>query len=178
MMIHIPRYNSKAEAQRLRRLVERFEAGETSVAEEQKLFARFAPGKKVPADLEPLRPMMQWYASMAPASTKRRGSTVVKWVGVAASLAVVATLAVGLMRSATDPDFASRGGSYVITNGVKNTNIAAILPDLDRAESTVKRIKELRHNMPDEVDMSNPYVRKAIERRYQDEYVANYYTAK
>lgn len=176
MMIHIPRYNSKADAERLRQTVKRFEAGETTVAEERRLFARFSQGKSLPSDLEPLRPMMQWYAAMTPPKTVRRGAATVKWIGIAASLAVVATLSVGLIRTATDRDLDARAGSYIITNGIKNTNIAAILPDLDHAENTVKQIQKMSRNMPDAVDMSDPYVRKAVERRYQDEYDANYYT--
>lgn len=172
----IPKYNTKADAERLRRLVMRFEAGDTSVAEEQRLFARFAEGKKVPEDLEHLRPMMQWYASMAPAKTVQRGPAVAKWIGIAASLAVVVTLTVGLIHTGVNRNFDTREGSYIITNGVKNTNIAAILPDLDKAENTVKRIQKMSRNLPDAVDMSDPYVRKAVERRYQDEYNANYYT--
>lgn len=176
MMISIPRYNSKTEARRLRLLVSRFEAGETSVAEEQQLFTRFMDGKKVPTDLEPLRPMMQWYASMSPQKAALRGSNTAKWLGIAASLTVVATLAVGLLRTDMNRNLDSRAGSYIITNGVKNTNIAAILPQLDNAENTVRNIQKLSRNMPDAVDMSDPYVRKAVERRYQDEYDTNYYT--
>lgn len=170
------RYNKTADDASLRRMVERFEAGETSVAQERKLFSRFADGKVLPADLEPLRPMMQWYASLAPA--RSRSGRVASVVGVAASLALVVTLSVGLMRNSLTPELAARSGSYVITNGVKNTNLAAILPDLDNAESTVRRSQQASHNMPDAVDMSDPYVRMAVERRFQDEYVANYYTDK
>lgn len=140
----------------MKQLIEKFFAGETSNEEERRLFEAFAPGRKVDPELEPYREMFAWYDSLsadrdavvdaeadetpvmlpAPGRWRRR----MAWISSAAAVAMIATVAVTyISRRQADIDraMAQYAGSYVIENGVKNTDIAQILPRLEDAEALV-----------------------------------------
>lgn len=160
--------------------IDRFMAGETSVAEEQALFAAFAPGRGVPPELEMWREQMQWYASLAPAAPARRRPRAVRfaaWATAAASVAMLVTVAAGYIRQvhALPDDYVAYAGSYVIRNGVKTTDLAAILPEIKRVEHIVSRqqseaAKAVEAGSAravvdyDGIDMDDPEVRRVIER--------------
>lgn len=161
---------------RLRMLLERFEAGLTDNREERRLFAAFAPGHLLPADLEPLRPMMAMYAAMAPAR-RRVVPPAVRWLsaGVAACLlAVVGFGYAGYLRQAASSEATRQmyAGSYVIRNGVRYTDPAAILGELEQAERIVGNhagAAERAANaaavvtLPDGIDMDDPRIRAVVE---------------
>ena len=166
-------------------LVNRFFAGETTVAEEARLFAAFAPGRRVPADLEQYRDMMQWYASLAPCDNapRRRGiPRMAIWFSSAA--AVVMMLSVGvsyMMRMSAQPDeYDIYLGSYVIRNGEKVTDLAQILPEVKRVESivssqqaVVERAVARAHEVETVgdyagIDMDDPMVRDLVQRAFSE----------
>lgn len=117
-----------------RAMLTRFEAGETSLAEEAALFDFFS-SPALPADLEPLRPLMAWYAGgcvgepQAPAATKRRSFILRPLLRMAAAVAAIIAVAVTALHlpqdSPTGPadDFATiYAGSYIIRDGRKITD--------------------------------------------------------
>lgn len=171
------RYNPKKRHDELRRRVERFEQGLTDVAEERRLFADFAKAPTLPPDLEELRPMMLWYASLAPAEeqqSQRRHSFPV-WLSAAAVVAVLMTVGISFITGGVmsgDPDLHLYAGSYVMRNGVKDTNLRRILPELKRAERIAAEHSGLLLSGADgAIDMSDPEVAAVINRIQQETYI-------
>jgi hypothetical protein len=149
-----PTILSEAEA---RALLERFESGDTSLADEQALYLFFRSAD-LPPDLAPLRPLMAWYEggcsgepqmspSVAPSSSEptriRRFAALRPILMSAASVALVVALAFsirslsGSSQIAGEPEhdnFAELyGGSYIIRNGEKITDPALIRNEIMRA---------------------------------------------
>lgn len=168
--------------QDLHTLAQRFADGLTDVDEERRLFAAFAPGRRVPADLEHLRPEMQWYASLLPAAKPRRRLSVTLFrLGAAAAVAMIVTVAVGYFnRMATLPDdYLAYTGSYVIRNGEKITDLSRILPEIRRVDDIVTRTQATAANVVagsvpsaadaicEGVDMDDPEVRRVMERAFR-----------
>lgn len=131
-------FKRKSDADAARRLADRFMAGDTTPAEERRLFAFFAmaPEGSLPSDLEAMRPMMAWYASLAPAAPRRSRMRAV--AAAAAVVAVVAATAVALMpsRSTDDGLYACYQGSYIIRNGRRVSDVREIYSYLQSAERT------------------------------------------
>lgn len=75
----------------IRTLTERFFNGETTLAEERRLYQLYSEAEALPADLEELREMMEDLGELSnrPTSPSRRGWG---WVSIAASLLLFFTL--------------------------------------------------------------------------------------
>lgn len=160
-------------------LIERFMAGETTVAEEHRLFAAFAAGRRLAPELEPWREQMQWYASLEPAASVPRMPRFVKWVSAAAVAALMVTVSVGYAtrHARLQDEMQIYAGSYVIRNGVKNTNIAEILPELKHVESVVSAQQLQAREQAAEpdysadlvaagIDLDDPEVKKMIDNAF------------
>lgn len=163
---------------RLTELVDRFMAGETTVAQERRLFRAFAPGRRVPPALEPHREMMQWYASLAPEAAPRRAALPrpAAWMAAAVAAGLLLTVGISYMHraSALPDDYRIYRGSYVIRNGEKITDLAEILPEVKRVEQIVSNqqavaAREVEASLAtqpvlDGVDMDDPEVRAIVTR--------------
>lgn len=162
----------KLNQQQLEAAVERFMAGTTSIAEERALFAAFAGGRPVPEHLEQYREMMQWYAAMSagekPVGRRLRPAV---WLSAAAALALIVTVAVSYMGrlNAQNREYMAYAGSYVISNGVKNTNIAEILPQVKGVDAIIDRQRRMAEAQMQGVDMDDPQVCALVERVLGDD---------
>ena len=156
----------KLNQQQLEGAVERFMAGTTDVAEERALFAAFAAGRRVPEHLEQYREMMQWYAAMSGERTVRRRLSPAVWLSAAAALALIVTVAVSYMgrMNALNREYMAYAGSYVIHNGVKNTNIAEILPQVKDVDAIIDRQRSMAEAQLQGIDMDDPQVSALVER--------------
>lgn len=161
----------KLNQQQLEAAVERFMAGTTSIAEERELFAAFAAGRPVPEHLEQYREMMQWYAAMAGEKTVRRRVRPAVWLSAAAALALIVTVAVDYTGrlNALNREYMAYAGSYVISNGVKNTNIAEILPQVKGVDAIIDRQRRMVEARLQGVDMDDPQVCALVERVLGDD---------
>lgn len=170
---------SEAEA---RALLERFESGDTSLADEQALYLFFRSAA-LPSDLEPLRPLMAWYESgcdgepqmpvaapSAPAPHIRRFALRPILMG-AASVALVVALAFSIRSLSSSSQVAGEpesdsfaelyGGSYIIRDGKKISD-----PDLIRNE--IMRAGRLTDSINNVIAMrTNPdhHLAAAVEQR-------------
>lgn len=172
----------------MKELIDKFMAGETTVAEEKRLFEAFAPGRDVDPELEPFRPMMQWYGGLnrqvdtIVVRPRRRLPRIAAWTGVAAAVAMLVTVGAGYFadRSQLPDDWQEyTSGCYVIRNGIKYTDLATIMPDMKRAEllasNNMRRADdEIRSSMemsvlPDVIDMTDPEVCKVINKVLSDD---------
>lgn len=167
----------------MKELIDKFMAGETDRAEEQRLFEAFASGKAVDPSLEVLRPMMQWYAALPAGKKKTRRPLprIAAWTGIAAAVAMLVTVGAGyfMNRSEMPEDWKEYSGCYVIRDGVKYTNLAQIMPEIKRAEQLARQTgeqanraisKALEHqSLPDEIDMSDPEICKIINKVLSDD---------
>lgn len=161
----------KLNQQQLEAAVERFMAGTTSIAEERELFAAFAAGRPVPEHLEQYREMMQWYAAMAGEKPVRRRVRPAVWFSAAAALALIVTVAVDYTGrlNALNREYMTYAGSYVISNGVKNTNIAEILPQVKGVDAIIDRQRRMVEARLQGVDMDDPQVCALVERVLGDD---------
>lgn len=164
----------------LRSLLERFMDGATSNAEEQLIYERFRSGD-VPTDLEEYRPMVMWLQGgmrdehQAKLRVRRFRRYAVP-VAIAASVAIVLGIAINfIMRPSsnlTEEDYITYAGSYVIKNGVKNTDLDEILPELLEAELLVEQQQmtadKIISSMEDVIDTSDPAVRAALESAFSE----------
>lgn len=139
--------------------IERFMAGETSLAEERELYAFFAR-KDLPDGLEAYRPMFAWYASLgieSPATGdsgsleaetekhKEAAKTRVlhfkpwQWISIAAMFVLI--FAVGFYLRSSGPsipeEYLSYEGSYIIRGGKKITDLRVVVPEILRTEDIV-----------------------------------------
>lgn len=126
-----------------RRLLEEFFDGATSTAQERMLYDYFRTTPDLPADLRRYGLMMGWLeegmpepAVAASAAPRRRpfGQIIAIGASVAAMLAVVVTLGVGYSSRASE-QYALYEGSYVVTNGHRETDLRTIMPRLQRTEA-------------------------------------------
>lgn len=159
--IHILRPLTDDEA---RRLLERFDAGLTSVAEERDLYAYFRR-KTLPADLEPMRGLMAWYergcvgepAQAAPVAepSRRRRKMRFSMLGAAASAALLIGIGITLLtvgHKESDDSFATLyAGSYVIRDGKKITDPDLIRDEILRTEALADSLASVgsRYDDPD-----------------------------
>ena len=124
----------------LRRLCARFMDGATSPAEERTIYRAFrsAPSGSLAPDLESMRPMMEWYAALAP----RKHRAPLRIAGIAAGLAVLIATSAVLSHSARADNslYARYEGSYEIRNGKRISDISSIYPALRQAEHTADSI--------------------------------------
>lgn len=141
-----------------RLLLVRFEAGETSLEEEQTLYAYFHR-RDLPADMRALRGLMSWYEGGCvgepfleePVSAKKHTNRFRQILLSAASVALLVALGFAAFtltgRSAAESsaeEFAELyRGSYVIRNGEKITDPALIRDDIMRARHLTDSINQL-----------------------------------
>lgn len=164
-----------------RRLLERFDAGLTSVDEERDLYAYFRR-KTLPPDLEPLRGLMAWYeggcigepAQPAPvAEPSHRRKRRFGLLGAAASAALligIGITAITLGHEDSDDSFATLyAGSYVIRDGKKITDPDLIRDEILRTEALADSLALIgsRYDDPDRL------ISNAVRSAYAD----NPYTA-
>lgn len=158
----------------IRKTIERFLGGETSIAEEKALYAYFSR-TDIPADLEPYRPMFGWYASLgeetgegkdggAAAGSDESPSRVNilslrpwQWLSIAAMLALL--LSVGfIFRSPSIPEeYMAYEGSYIIRDGKKITDLRIVVPE-------IMRTQQLVNESLGEIDMSLETADSAFDR--------------
>ena len=142
-------------------LLERFDAGLTSVDEERDLYAYFRR-KTLPPDLEPLRGLMAWYeggcigepAQPAPvAEPSHRRKRRFGLLGAAASAALligIGITAITLGHEDSDDSFATLyAGSYVIRDGKKITDPELIRDEILRAEAIAESLASIGSDYDD-----------------------------
>lgn len=155
-------------------LMDKFLAGETTIAQEKELYRYFASGEVAPVLLQH-REMMRWYGSLSTAK-QRRGLLSLGWRGwirAAAAVAVIATLTVMLFSPAhpIDEEYLAYTGSYVIIDGKKYTDLERILPQVkegERLADSISRVVASIRDMPNPVEtaiaaqVSDPETRQMI----------------
>lgn len=133
--------NNGNNIEQARFLVRAFMEGATDPRQEQWLYGFFgasAPGT-LPPDLEAMRPMFGWYASLQPTARHRKRSNY-----RLAAIAAAAVLLLGLgafggfmMRrphNATEGAYSEYCGSYIIRNGQRCDEMPVIYNDIVAAE--------------------------------------------
>ena len=128
----------------IERLVDKFFRGETTTAEERRLYRLFGR-KRLPAGLERLRPMFEAFASMDRPDEARRARIVpmLRRAAVAAAAAVALVLCLTLYAGYHEDRALARlyGGSYVIENGRRIDDLSAIRGDIERTLDDARRIE-------------------------------------
>lgn len=131
----------------IQQLIERFLEGETTNAEEQMLYDYFN-GRDVADSLKPYQEMFRWYAARMPeqkANPKKR--TYAKWLSIAASILLLVGIGFGYRYYQEQQElYAIYEGSYIIRDGVKNTDIKQILPELQATEQEVANALKQQNN--------------------------------
>lgn len=129
-----------------RRLIQRFDNGETSVSEERRLCAFFANHRNLPSDLEENREMFAWFDKLDASSTKepmpagressRRPLNWWQWAAAAAIAALVATSSITTAASMSELNELRETyeGSFIVVDGRKESDIRKILPAIKYAE--------------------------------------------
>ena len=131
----------------IQQLIERFLEGETTNAEEQMLYDYFN-GRDVADSLKPYQEMFRWYAARMPeqkANPKRR--TYAKWLSIAASILLLVGIGFGYRYYQEQQElYAIYEGSYIVRDGVKNSDIKQILPELQATEQEVANALKQQNN--------------------------------
>lgn len=126
----------------IKKLIERFLDGDTTPAEERRIYAFFARHRYA-GDLERYRPMFEWYGSLAAKNTRRRRPVWFAAAGIAAAVVLAVALSFSFFRPSPGVDdgiYASYEGSYVIENGVRITDVGLLYEQLVQAESLADSI--------------------------------------
>lgn len=156
----------------IERLAERFFLGETTLAEERRLYRLFSR-KRLPAELERLRPAFAAFASMG--SEEPRRTPIMRTlrrvaIGSAAALAVALCLAVYADFREDRALARLYGGSYVIENGRRIDDLSAIRGNIEQTLDDAQRIEErARHDFvgaaeQDVLDnITDPEMQKEVE---------------
>ena len=131
----------------IQQLIERFLVGKTTNAEEQILYDYFN-GKDVAESLKPYREMFRWYAAGMPEQkANTRKTTYAKWLAIAASRLLLVGIGFGYRYYQEQQElYAIYEGSYIIRDGVKNTDIKQILPELQATEQEVVNALKQQNN--------------------------------
>ena len=131
----------------IQQLIERFLNGETCNAEEQVLYDYFN-GKDVADNLISYREMFRWYAAGMPEQkTNSPQRTYVRWLAIAASLLLLVGIGFSVWQYQKQREqYAIYEGSYIIRNGIKNTDIKQILPELQATEQEVANALKQQNN--------------------------------
>lgn len=137
--------NTKRETnaeKKMRQLVARFLKGETSNADEQRLYDYFSRDE-VAESLKEYQEMFRWYAGLG-GKRRTRLMPIRKWVVAAASLLLLFTIGYGVWEYKNQADeYALYEGSYIIRDGKKITDLRIILPELKETE---RKVAELMQN--------------------------------
>lgn len=128
---------------RVRTLAALFLEGATTPAQEHELYRYYAstqPGS-LPPDLENMRAMFAWYAGLSQKEPEKACSSRRIYLAVAASVAVLAAIATGIVgfghfapATPTTEPYATYSGSYVQRNGQRIDDIPVIYDDIVAAE--------------------------------------------
>lgn len=142
------RKNREQMYQEARQLSSLFFDGSSTIEQERRLQELFSLCDPMPADLEPMRGMLQ-YLDSGICGTRSAGYGRRKTIrrvsyAVAAVLTGVIALSVGYKLSTPGNDYeVIFAGSYVVRNNEKITDIDLIVDDLLEAEKTVERVSAL-----------------------------------
>lgn len=145
----------------IQQLIERFFEGETSLEEEQRLYAFYSSHPKLPEELESYRDMFAGFdaisfdtdafdetshdntssITVAPrTNVRRRLLYVLSGIAAAILLCIGIFVAVGIHE---DKVFASNyEGSYIIVKGERITDLSRIKPDIEKALSQAENIEQ------------------------------------
>jgi len=120
----------------IRTLTDRFFAAETTLDEEQKLYAYYRqPAESLPEDLRPLRPMfldLAAVAAPAPVAEAKPPRTG-RWRWAAAAVAVAVLAGGALLYQSRHEQAASDGGELVgIVYGQRTTDPAVVLAEMQK----------------------------------------------
>ena len=128
----------------IERLVDKFFLGETTTAEERRLYRLFGR-KRLPDGLERLRPMFEAFASMDRPDEARRARMVpmLRRAAVAAAAAVALVLCLTLYAGYHEDRALARlyGGSYVIVDGKRIDDLSVIRGDIEQTLTDARRIE-------------------------------------
>lgn len=176
----------------IEQLIERFLGGETTLAEERKLYAFFAHEEDVP---EELRDYTEFFRDLAvlpqpeakhkpsmenptatgkPSTPPLRHISISLWPRLAAGIAASLILAVGITlgyRSYENDQLARRyGGSYIIVNGQRiddlrqiKDSIIGTLAEARQVEHSVSRQSVVKDAEQDVLESISPTERKEME---------------
>lgn len=141
-------------------LIKRFFDGDTSIKEEQMLYAYFATGK-AQSDLQQYAPMFGWYANnLNEAHTAQPSRHWMRWAAAAVTIGIIGTVAIKLIDRQPKVDSALAemyAGSYIIRNGEKITDINEILPEIleteKMAEDVIAKSQEVANYDIDDEDI-------------------------
>lgn len=139
--------NPKLTQEQARELVALFFAGDTTPAEENRLYEFYSSASFLPGDLEQYRHMFSWYSSLPKTAEPHHGKR--RWAyvgGMAAALA--ALVAVGAVLIANSSKFENRlysayAGSYVVHKGKRISDLSKIYGNIIRAERVADSISVL-----------------------------------
>lgn len=174
---------SEQDVNDIRILIGRFLDGETSLAEEKRLYEYFSAGE-VADGLECYAPMFGWYSSLGPKpvdkKAKSAGFRIYRhWCAAAAMLALIFTFGLFTRQYTYCHKYEAYKGSYIVRDGKKITDLRVVYSK--PRESNVNLMREyvwpsLRMQEADQgiseyvnvtlsgnVDLSNPSVRNYIE---------------
>ena len=131
----------------IQQLIERFLGGATTNAEEQMLYDYFN-SKDVADSLRPYREMFRWYAAGMPEQkAKPSKRPYAKWLAIAASMLLLVGIGFGYRYYQEQQElYAIYEGSYIIRDGIKNTDIRQILPELQATEQEVANALKQQNN--------------------------------
>ena len=154
----------------------RFFDGETTCEEERELFSYFLQ-KNILLEVEQYREMMLWYDAGLQVSQKNaieENNVKNRWfmsqyISIAASIVIVLTVGFSYIKQNLHNKelYEIYEGSYIIENGVRNTDLSEILPILQENE----RFIENNNNII--LDQALEGVEDATEREYILEMILN-----
>ena len=143
--------NTKRETnaeKKMRQLVARFLKGETSNADEQRLYDYFSRDE-VAESLKEYQEMFRWYAGLggqAEGCKKLSLRRALNYWVISAAASLLLFLSVGYAihdYRKQQEEYAMYEGSYIIRDGKKITDLRIILPELKEAE---RKVAELMQN--------------------------------
>lgn len=155
--------NANMSTKRMKLLIERFFEGDTTLSEEQAIYAYFRAGD-VDEELEPMREMFLDFSALeTPESLSEEGTPASvaaevpsevsgdrtsksRWWRVAAAIAVVLTLTFGTKYMADvrerDALAAQYGGSYMIVDGKRIDDLTEIRTHLEQVLASADRLEK------------------------------------
>ena len=134
----------------IRRLIDLFMEGETSLEQERTLYAYFASNDVLP-ELEEFRRMFQGFASLDQSADKEKDAPAVERKRVplpkvamyaAASVALIAGLFIIAERYEQRQLESLYGGSYMIVNGKRIDDLQALKPEIDRILAYAEQLEQ------------------------------------
>ena len=127
----------------IEQMVDRFFLGETTLAEERRLYRLFRR-KRLPSELERLRPAFAAFASMSYERPRRTPITAtLRRVAIGTAAALAVALCIAAYADFREDRALARlyGGSYVIENGRRIDDLSAIRGDIERTLDDARRIE-------------------------------------